>query len=104
MISHLGRSWLLASNDLGLRVTIPFLLTTDSGDSLHYDVLVNDFGSTLGMLLMETWDEDKAKLAAENGYGYSCIDCAPYDRESTIEVLRDWGWSGSAMAPAWAGT
>jgi len=53
------------------------------------------------MLLMEKWDESKARVATAGGYGYSCMDASQYERCSTIEVLREWGWSGVESAPAW---
>lgn len=42
----------------------------------------------------------------ESGFGFStlCIPSGeePYNRVSMIEVLEDWGWSGSAEEkPAW---
>ena len=101
MKSHLGQSWVEAGADLGLRVTAPFVLTTEAGQSLPYDAVVHDFGSNRGMLLMEQWDVTKATAAAENGYGYSCMDAFQYERGSAIEVLRDWGWSGAGARPAW---
>ena len=101
MNPRLGQSWVEAGADLGLRVAAPFVLTTESGQTFSYDAAVYDFGSSQGMLLMEKWDETKAKAAAENGFGYSCMEAFPYERESTIEVLRDWGWSGAEAPPAW---
>ena len=101
MSSHLGQSWLEAGVDLGLRVVSPFVLTTELGESISYDAVVCDFGSERGMLLMEKWDEAKARIATENGYGYSCMSAGQYQRSGTIEVLRDWGWSGAGAPPAW---
>lgn len=101
MNSHLGQSWVEAGADLGLRIAAPFVLTTAAGQSLPFDVVIYDFGSTRGMLLMEQWDEMKARAATENGYGYSCMDAFQYERGSAIEVLRDWGWSGAETPPAW---
>lgn len=101
MTMGLGQSWLEASADLGVRVTAPFELRTEAGESYAYEAIVHDFGSVRGMLLMEKWDETKVRVAEEHGYGYSCMDAGPYDRDSTIEVLRDWGWSSSGVAPSW---
>jgi hypothetical protein len=101
MNSQLGQSWIEAGADLGLRVATPFMLTTEAGQSLPFDAVIYDFGSTRGMLLMEHWDETKAKAATENGYGYSCMDAFRYERGSAIEILRDWGWSGAEAPPAW---
>jgi hypothetical protein len=101
MISLLGQSWVEAGADLGFRVAAPFVLTTAVGQALPFDAVIYDFGSTRGMLLMEQWNETKAMAAAENGYGYSCMDAFQYERGSAIEVLRDWGWSGAETPPAW---
>lgn len=101
MPSNLGQQWLDASNDLGVRVTAPFALTLKSGESVLYDVAVHDFGAERGMILIEEWDESKARVAQELGYGYACLEASHYDRESTIDVLRDWGWSSQEVAPPW---
>lgn len=101
MNSLLGKTWMEASADLGFRVTAPFTLTTSAGQSFVYDVLVHGFGSNQGMLLMAQWKTEIAGAAADQGYGYSCMDAVAYDRESTIEVLRDWGWSSYGKPPAW---
>jgi hypothetical protein len=84
-----------------LRVAAPFELKTAAGPLLYFDALVLGFGSTQGMLLMEQWDEAKAKAATENGYGYSCMDTFQYERGNAIDVLREWGWSGAEAPPAW---
>lgn len=101
MNSQLGQAWLVASVDLGLRVAVPFVLTTEAHESVLYDAVVFGFGTKRGMLLMEQWDDAKARIAVEAGYGYSCMDVGPYDRESTIEVLREWGWAGSEAPSSW---
>jgi len=101
MKSALGERWSVAGADLGIRVTAPFVLTTRSETDLQFDALVHDFGSSKGMLIMERWDRAKAEAAGERGFGYSCMGASAYDRASTIEVLRDWGWSSSESPPAW---
>jgi len=101
MASDLGRVWVQAGADLGFRVSAPFALTTDAGRVLHYDAAVHDFGSKNGMLLMESWSKEKGDAAAHSGFGYSCMGAGAYDRQSTIEVLQDWGWSGSGPPPEW---
>jgi hypothetical protein len=101
MKSKLGEQWHEAGADLGFRVTEPFILSTSSGGQLAFDVLIHDFGSSQGMLLMEQWDSVKAKAASESGFGYSCMGGGSYERESIIEVLQDWGWSKSEPAPEW---
>jgi len=100
MTTALGKVWHQAGADLGLRVTAPFVLSTPNGEFL-FDVLVHDFGSEQGMLLMESWSDEKAQAARLLGYGFSCLGAGAYDRSGFINVLQDWGWSGSSTAPAW---
>jgi hypothetical protein len=102
VVTALGETWLAASKDLGVRVTAPFVLETESGSRFNFDALVHDFGSAKGMVLMEKWDSAKADAAVAQGFGFSCLDAGAYDRESTIEVLIDWGWCGLKTAvPKW---
>jgi len=100
MTSPLGNVWRKAAADLGLRVTAPFVLSTPNGEFL-FDVLVHDFGSERGMLLMERWSDEKAQAAKLLGYGFSCLGAGTYDRNGFIDVLQDWGWFGSSPIPAW---
>jgi hypothetical protein len=102
MKSDLGAKWLEAGRDLGIHVTAPFAVTS-MGQSISFDALVHDFGSARGMLLMQQWDQRKADIASELGYGFSCLSADDlYDRETTIEVLKDWGWAGRGPKPSWA--
>ncbi|HTE42404.1 MAG TPA: hypothetical protein VK629_16395 [Steroidobacteraceae bacterium] len=100
-ISALGETWLAASRDLQIRVTAPFALSVATGKTLMYDAAIRDFGSDKGMLLMSAWDSEKANAATEQGYGFSCLDGGAYDRESTIELLRDWSWAAKEPQPSW---
>ena len=100
-MKSLGEIWLSAASDLGLKVTVPFEFVANDGCSFMFEAAVHEFGGKAGMLLMQQWDAAKAQAAANNGYGYSCMQVGGYDRSSTIEVLQDWGWSGAGLAPAW---
>lgn len=101
MSSALTIAWQRAAEDLQIGVTAPFFLES-KGQRLEFGALVHSFGSSKGMLLFENWSLALAEAASSEGYGYSCISGGLYDRESTIEVLRDWGWSGSPQAaPPW---
>jgi len=98
MNSHLGQSWIEAGEDLGLRVVAPFVLTTNAGESHTYDAVVCDFGSRQGMLLMEKWDESKARVATAGGYGYTCMDASQYKRCSSAGVGLVRRGVGTSMA------
>jgi hypothetical protein len=56
---------------------------------------------------MAEYDPNAAKLAADLGYGFSCLD-APQegasDLDSFMECLNDWGWAPTDQsAPQWYG-
>jgi hypothetical protein len=102
MAESLAGCWLAAAEDLGIRVAAPFQLLDASGSSVEFDAHIVDFGGARGLVVMNVWEPEKAALAQRSGYGYSCLAGAAYDRDSTIEVLRDWGWSGvPASEPSW---
>ena len=101
MTSHLGREWLEAGAELGFRVTAPIVIVNPLCKSYNFDALVHEFGSSQGMLLMEQWDAEKAQVATELGYGFSCLSPGTYDRQGKIEVLQDWGWSAPSPKPIW---
>ncbi len=100
MVSSLADEWTEAARDLGIRVVVPFVLAHE-GRSHHFDVLLPDFGGINGMVLMETFKDEKANAAIALGYGFSCMSGGPYDRESAIECLRDWAWTRDAERPEW---
>jgi hypothetical protein len=97
--------WRVAAADLGFTLVAPFT-PEDAADSLEYLAWLPQFGSERGMLIITAHGEAQSRLihaAASHGYGYSCIDASdePYERDDTIEVLVDWGWSSREDAPDW---
>ena len=58
-------------------------------------------------MLLVTSYEDIAAVAEQlvaAGFGYSCLDDSPgpdLDEPEIVDMLRDWGWSGSGDAPSW---
>ena len=98
-MSHfsLGEMWVEASRDLKIRVVVPFTLETR-----QYPVLVCDFGSPNGLVVLEDWDESLAEFAQARGFGFSCMYAGPYDRDDIIDALQDWGWARTPSdAPDW---
>jgi hypothetical protein len=79
----------------------------DGDDTLSYVGLVPNFGSKQGTAIITEEDLDKqtrlCKVAAEQGYGYSCLetDSDEYDRDSLIDMLCEWEWVSSEPAPPW---
>ncbi len=96
--------WRQAAQDLGFEFIAPFTLS-DGDRTLGYLGLVPQFGSPKGMVVIVGLHyDDHVRIAEQHGYGYSCLSesSEPYDRESFIDVLNDWGWSDSeGTAPSW---
>jgi hypothetical protein len=96
----LAAAWLKAGEDLGVGVVAPYQL-----EGLEFVVLVRDFGGPNGMLILESWDPERAAVAERAGFGYSCMDSPFYQiyrREVFVEALTDWRWTGDPAAkPNW---
>ena len=101
---HITAAWQQASRDLGFEFVAPFALS-GGNRTLHYLGLVTQFGSPKGMLvIVGRYQDDHIRVAQQHGYGYSCFseDSDPYEPQNFIDVLNDWGWSGSPeSAPSW---
>lgn len=106
--SLLPWSWNTASADLGIEIVAPFEVVLASGECIKVHLLVPHFGAAKGMLLLTDYSliEDHTSEIIQAGYGFSVFSepeaSEEYDRDSYIEVLRDWGWSGpESEKPAW---
>ncbi len=92
--------------DLGLEIITPFSLYLDSGDIVA-PFLLKNFGATEGIIVVYNFDDIKPHLEClkeikSNGklcYGFSTLtepdENFGVDLISTIEMLKDWGWTGS---------
>ena len=107
----LASSWARAGQCLGLEVLAPFTLTLPSGGKVFAAALVKQFGATNGMLLTPhadvIWSLREEIVRA--GFGFSVLEGArpgePFVVDGYVEVLQEWGWSGSAEAePVWMKT
>jgi len=97
--------WLRIAELFGLKVQIPFHVELGS-ERLTVPVLLEQFGPQRGMLLVTSFaDIDAlAERLVKAGFGFSCLDGSPgrdIDEAQIIDMLRDWGWSGSGEAPTW---
>jgi hypothetical protein len=104
----LEEKWRAAETDLSLSVAIPYDLVLPSGFHVHARVLVRCFGANVGMLIVSSFANVSAALTelVEQGYGFCVMDDPrmdeEYDRQTVIDVLSDWGWSGAEEErPAW---
>ena len=99
--------WRQLADDLGIVVVAPFHLDFSDGSRLVANALIRDFGGKLGLVA----DDDSAVLVPffkrlpELGYCFSCVTIGPaksYWRDSTLELLADWTWTGSPESrPLW---
>jgi hypothetical protein len=98
-------AWREAAKEFGIRVEIPFILTTEECEVEHYQARVIDFGGPNGTVFGIV-DDHKASKKRRRDAGYYCSDLAPsyrtYDRELFISTLDDWKWFGvKGQEPAW---
>jgi hypothetical protein len=94
------RNWEQASRELEFEFVSPFELRLPNGFISCFGA-VTQFGGKRGLIIMLNYDEGLAIAAQEIGYGYSCLSDSdePYDVDSFIEVLNDWGWTCETKAP-----
>ena len=98
------KAWLVAAKDLGIRVTAPFSIITESGDVETYEALIHDFGRQKGTLTGRMERDDPTETRSKAGYFVSNLSDSyrKYDREFFIATLNDWQWFGDKdQCPAW---
>lgn len=100
--------WIQAASDLGLEIHVPYSVRLPSGVSVDARVHLQNFGGINGMLVVSDYSSISMLFdeITSQGYGFSVLDdplpSEVYDREVFIEMLVDWGWSGtSAERPSW---
>ena len=98
-------AWREAADDLGIRVTIPFVLTGPDAQAIEFIALVHDFGAPGGALVCSFQNWPSLKEPVE-GHGYFLSGLNPdsysrYDRQHFIDTLEDWGWFGKGARPSW---
>src|SRR5262249_2581534 len=98
--------WRAAACDLSLELEAPFSLRLASGATLNACALLRCFGAVRGMVIVSDYAVVRPHVTEliEPGSGYSTMSdpSDPYQRESCLDVLRDWGWSGpSVESPSW---
>ena len=107
MNNNLVVSWEKAAQDLHLDIISPFALILKDNTKLEIEVLLKSFGAKNGMLIISDFNIIKNNIEEIRSldYGYSTMSIPKndeYDRQSTIEVLQDWGWSGDPKdKPQW---
>lgn len=96
------------SVDLKVDIDLGYVVRLNSGEFIEADVFIPHFGSDKGMLIVSDHNVIKniQDELVNKGYGYSVIDHPlpneKYCREDMIEMLSDWGWTGSkSSCPSW---
>jgi hypothetical protein len=91
----------------GLSVETPFVVRV-AGQDVTVPVLLRDFGATHGMLLVTDFSliSPHTDELVNLGYGYSCLNEPtgvphPEAEQALMEMLSDWGWSGTGSPPPW---
>lgn len=97
-MNNLIELWKIAERDLFLNVNYNSDIKLKC-KTLKVDVLLNNFGSKKGMIVISDYKKIKSDIneLSEMGFGYSVLSSSNvnYDRDSFIEMLSDWGWFGS---------
>lgn len=99
------KAWDEAAKDLIIKIESPFLLETHDKRTIKYGLLIKNFGSNLGTLILTIDYMIEADTARENGYycsGLNPDSYRKYNRAKFIETLTDWGYFGfKKNTPAW---
>jgi hypothetical protein len=99
--------WMEAASDLQLSVELNSDIEIKPGVYLRSPVFVHEFGGEKGTLIFDSYNDvaDFEEDLKIKGYGYSVqksYDRDIYDREIFIEMLTEWGWTGSPNStPKW---
>lgn len=102
----LVENWLAAAEDLGIRVTAPVELRDTAGAPFHCEVLVHDFASPNGGVVVSRTTERRVRQQIRSlGDGiWVCItsDRAVNSQKHIVDELLDWGWFGApGEEPGW---
>jgi hypothetical protein len=107
-VGKFAEIWREAAADLGLEIVAPCRLVMPDKSTLEFHVLLKNFGYENGILLGDDYENARPykEHLLSTGYAYSFFgpyaDSETYDRESVMETLADWGWSGpAAEKPDW---
>ena len=95
--------WDFCARDLGIVVSHNAILPGIEFLGV-FDTHLRCFGSKNGMIVTTDFEKISKHLdtLAANGYGYSVIDFnEKYDRESAIDLFRDWTWTCANSPPEW---
>ena len=99
----ISQAWQEAGQDLGIRVTAPFVLKIE-GTDVAFEALIRDFGGPIGTVAVVSETVRFRPVLMELGYFVSHLfpTYRSYSREHFVATLDDWRWFGpSEEAPPW---
>ncbi len=106
--NRLIHMWKIAAKDLCLEIVTPFVLILSSGIKIEAELLLENFGASKGMIVINKYDQVAPFVdeIVNEGYGFAVLDepveNEQYIRDDFIEMLNDWGWSGGkSEKPSW---
>jgi len=102
----MSEAWRIAAEDLGIRVTAPFLLEGAQGNAIAVVALVHGFGAPAGTLAGTIEDDFEVLCGlAEHSQLYVSLlnpdRYSQYERQLFVDTLNDWGWFGNGVPPQW---
>ncbi|MFI1770364.1 hypothetical protein [Thalassobellus citreus] len=99
------KSWKKAATDLNIKIKSPFILKTSDGTEIKFDLLIENFGSKLGTVVLSTNEMTDFDIPQKHGFYSSALNPLAYEiyeRKSFIETLTDWGFYGNEKEkPDW---
>jgi len=105
-IESFQKEWKELARILDLDIKLNFRIQTAHSHFIA-PVLLKNFGAELGMILVTDFQSIKsiADELFDRGYGFSTLsepsENEETDKNSTMEMLYDWGWTGSCEPPPW---
>ena len=100
------KNWQDLARIFDLDIELNFPIQTENSLFIA-PVLLRNFGAELGMILVTDFQSIKSisDELQNQGYGFSTLseplENEEFDKNSTMEMLYDWGWSGSGKPPGW---
>lgn len=97
-------AWTTAAKDLGLVIRPAFNILSDSGQTIHCTLLLENFGSKLGTAIFTDILKSPDPNFSSKGYYVSTLGDGyiEYHRDLFVDTLNDWGYFGDPkLKPDW---
>jgi hypothetical protein len=100
--SDMSAAWLVAAQTLGVRVTAPYEIRLESGESIAFEAWLPDFGAPGGAIVLDLADQTgREQWLPGRWCSKLSDDYEQFDRALFVDTLNDWGWYGPGQPPAW---